>query len=140
MAASELKRQEGEMRRRPSKSRNRALELEGSTSVGSCNPGYAFTDGIKGQLRERFYELEIGHALGLPADGAAWLNPKTELLELTQVETVLLVLLGRKARAFSSAGRLAPLARQEGLCFTRVTYFELGSAGMQLSLVGMELG
>ncbi|GMP86790.1 hypothetical protein CsSME_00039436 [Camellia sinensis var. sinensis] len=116
MAASELKRQEGEMRRQPSKSRNRALELvrltfckqqteEESTSVGSCNPGHAFADEIKGQLRERFYELEMGHALGLHEDGAARLKPKTELLELAQVETVLLALLGRKARAFSSARR-----------------------------------
>ncbi|GMP27183.1 hypothetical protein CsSME_00003288 [Camellia sinensis var. sinensis] len=116
MAALELKRQEGEMRRRPSKSRNQALELvrltsckqqtdEGSTSVGSCNPGHAFADGIKGQLRGRFYELEMGHALGLHGDRAARLKPKTELLELAQVGTVLLVLLGRKARAFSSAGR-----------------------------------
>ena len=44
-------------------------------------------------------------ALGLHRDWAAQLKPKTELLEYAQVETVLLVLLGRKARAFSSAGR-----------------------------------
>ena len=53
---------------------------------------------------------------------------------------MLFTLLGRKARAFSSAGKLASLARHEGLCFNRVTYFELGSARMQLSSVGMELG
>ncbi|XP_028078572.1 GDSL esterase/lipase At2g31540-like [Camellia sinensis] len=75
MAGLELKRQKGEMRHRPTKSRNRALDLvwltsckqqteEGSTLVGSCNPGHAFADGSKGQLRRRFYELKMGHDVG----------------------------------------------------------------------------
>ncbi|GMP84988.1 hypothetical protein CsSME_00038312 [Camellia sinensis var. sinensis] len=64
-AASVLKRQDGKLRRRPSKSTNRAWELARltpcelrikgeSTPVGSCNPSHACADGIKGQLRGRF--------------------------------------------------------------------------------------
>ncbi|GMP29973.1 hypothetical protein CsSME_00004853 [Camellia sinensis var. sinensis] len=143
MAASEVKRQEGEMRHWPSKSRNRALELvrltsckqqteEGSIPIGSCNPGHAFVDGIKGQLRGRFYELEMGHALGLHGDGAARLKSKTELLELAQVETVLLALLGRKARVFSSSGR--PLFYLRDLFRARLcrNATELGRYGARL--------
>ena len=59
---------------------------------------------------------------------------------LAPVVTVQLTLLGQKAYAFGSAGKLVPEARQEGLWLIGVIFPELNFAGMQSSTIGTELG
>ena len=65
-------------------------------------------------------------------------GPVAELL--APMVTVQLALLGQKAYAFGSAGKLVPKAWQESLWLIGVTFLELDFAGMQSSTIGTELG